>query len=694
MTSDSSSKRKQSREIILSSFLSGKHQDPDFRSTLFSEHQDLLPELDQELSKLERIRGAIQGQITESQSDADQDKETESGHLFAENTVPRPVKLPAGSGDWNDLASTTTVPNYQLLRCIGRGGFGEVWLARNEITQDYHAVKVLGPQSSLEVEGVRRYMEQMKTLKGLVAIKEVGKTTSGFYYVMPLADDVKGSTAVRAVDRYEPKTLAWCHQNLPPLNTAEVAALGIHLLKTLESLHETGLTHCDVKPANIISMDDQWMLSDIGLMTRTDQFPTHRGTAGFLPPERRCDHSADLYALSKTLFLVATGATLDRFEELVQGSELLPASSPQADQLRDILLKACHPDPNCRYTAARDMRHDLQALSETQSPTVTPKRPRLSDAASTRLPRGRRFLLVTVAIVMVAAGTLVAAILLNQSSTFVATPDKFRQHVLLAHRAKTTLVFRAWKDIVTAQTIEGELWFSTSVKAAGIDKIECLSQTSDPAILAVGGTNGISFLDLRNGDRIGKITTDNTVSAACWKEASGQIIFSHGADIEFWDIVPDAEDFKTHKAGTISLPVPATCLAWSEEMKLLVASTDHGQVFLIPLATSDPANAQPVEMHVGQGMVRSLAWFPGKSLLAVGLQNRIRLMWIDPDPQNGFPVEHEVVVNTRVGQCLVWLRGNLLNVSTELVERWTFTNKGNYFGPPYIDSKRPLPQHP
>ena len=43
--------------------------------------------------------------------------------------------------------------------------------------------------------------------------------------------------------------------------TEEIAHLGIHLLGILEDLHETGLTHCDVKPANIISVDGEWMLS-------------------------------------------------------------------------------------------------------------------------------------------------------------------------------------------------------------------------------------------------------------------------------------------------------------------------------------------------------------------------------------------------------------------------------------------------
>ena len=262
-----------------------------------------MPELEEEFLKLEKINAAVQGA----------DRSGVATDARQNSTLPKRGEVEvtdASQPGFSSVKPQVVVPNYQLLRCVGRGGFGEVWLARNVVTEDYHAVKILAEQCSLEVEGVRRYTEQVKSLAGLVPIKEVGKTDIGFYYVMPLADDVKGGAAIRTLDRYEPRTLAWCCKNKPPLMTEEIAHLGIHLLGILEDLHETGLTHCDVKPANIISVDGEWMLSDIGLMTRTDYFPTGRGTLEFLPPERRCDHSADLYALAKTLFLLATGKCL------------------------------------------------------------------------------------------------------------------------------------------------------------------------------------------------------------------------------------------------------------------------------------------------------------------------------------------------------------------------------------------------
>ena len=357
MGNNQSSKQARAREIVLAGFLTGKHRESGFRESVVEAHQDLMPEIEQEILKLEKVNAAVHGG---SLSDEFRQERGGQQDAMAESGI--------GTVDLNQFGLSSasppvTVPNYQLLRCVGRGGFGEVWLSRNVVTEDYHAVKILAEHCSLEIEGVRRYTEQVKTLAGLVPIKEVGKTDAGYYYVMPLADDVKGATAIRAIDRYEPKTLAWCYKNQPPLTIDEIVQLGTCLVGILEDLHETGLTHCDVKPANIIAVDGAWMLSDIGLMTRTDHFPTERGTLEFLPPERRCDHSADLYALAKTLFLLASGASIYRFEEFIQGDLKLQVESVKSGRLRDILGKACDPDADARYLAARDMRNDLNALS-------------------------------------------------------------------------------------------------------------------------------------------------------------------------------------------------------------------------------------------------------------------------------------------------------------------------------------------
>jgi len=369
MGNNQSSKQARAREIVLEGFLAGKHRESGFREAVVEAHQDLMPEIEAEILKLEKVNAAVHGG-----SFSDEFRQERTGQRDAM------TESGAGTGDSNPFGLSSasppvTVPNYQLLRCVGRGGFGEVWLSRNVVTEDYHAVKILAEHCSLEIEGVRRYTEQVKTLAGLVPIKEVGKTDAGYYYVMPLADDVKGATAIRAIDRYEPKTLAWCYKNQPPLTIDEIVQLGTRLVGILEDLHETGLTHCDVKPANVIAVDGAWMLTDIGLMTRTDHFPTERGTLEFLPPERRCDHSADLYALAKTLFLLASGASIYRFEEFLQGDLKLQVESVKSDRLRVILGKACDPDADARYLAARDMRNDLNALSGLTVPASASAKP-------------------------------------------------------------------------------------------------------------------------------------------------------------------------------------------------------------------------------------------------------------------------------------------------------------------------------
>src|SRR5262245_45941305 len=89
------------------------------------------------------------------------------------------------------------VPDHELLRRIGRGSYGEVWLARNMVGS-YHAVKVVRRESfedsrpyEREFEGLQQFEPLSRTHEGLVDVLQVGRNEERefFYYVMELADD-------------------------------------------------------------------------------------------------------------------------------------------------------------------------------------------------------------------------------------------------------------------------------------------------------------------------------------------------------------------------------------------------------------------------------------------------------------------------------------------------------------------------
>jgi hypothetical protein len=324
--------------------------DEELKATI-SAHPDLMPELGEELRKIQNIlkakgeaNAAHEGQLL-STTDA---KELQFEWSSA-----------AGSGS-SDLA--TGVPDYDLLHRIGRGGFGEVWLARNHHTGQFYALKLIPQSKGIELDGIRAYKRRAQDHPHLVPIEHVGNTGAFIYYIMPLADDVKGSADVRGPQDYEAMTLQQYMQRHAPLPLDEVLTIADHLLAAVEHLHASGLLHKDIKPGNVMRMRGVWRLGDMGLTTLCEEVASDRGTRSFWPPEGPRDRTADLYALGKTLYLLLTGARLDRFQDFVDGRMKIPGDDSRAEALRQIILRACHNDPSHRYSSAGEMRRAIGAL--------------------------------------------------------------------------------------------------------------------------------------------------------------------------------------------------------------------------------------------------------------------------------------------------------------------------------------------
>src|SRR5215831_19191021 len=104
------------------------------------------------------------------------------------------------------------IPDHELLRCIGRGGYGDVWLARN-IMGTYRAVKVVYRSSfdherpfEREFEGIRRFEPVSRTHESQLNVLHMGRGEGYFYYVMELADDQADGQSINP-DSYAPRTL-------------------------------------------------------------------------------------------------------------------------------------------------------------------------------------------------------------------------------------------------------------------------------------------------------------------------------------------------------------------------------------------------------------------------------------------------------------------------------------------------------
>lgn len=258
------------------------------------------------------------------------------------------------------------IPDHEVLRCIGKGSYGEVWLARS-VTGALRAVKVVRREDfeldrtfEREFEGIKRFEPISRDHPGLVHILHVGRNDEeGFYYyVMELGDDRETGSRVEPGD-YEARTMGTDRTMRKRLSVEECVQHGIVLADALAHLHEHGLTHRDIKPSNIIFVNGKPKLADIGLVAAAGQM-TFVGTEGFVPPEGPGTASADIYSLGMVLYEMSTGNDRLQFPELPNdlGNE---AQRPMWRALNDVICKACAPSPKKRYTGSRQMAEALRA---------------------------------------------------------------------------------------------------------------------------------------------------------------------------------------------------------------------------------------------------------------------------------------------------------------------------------------------
>ncbi|HEV3392002.1 MAG TPA: bifunctional serine/threonine-protein kinase/formylglycine-generating enzyme family protein [Chthoniobacterales bacterium] len=274
-------------------------------------------------------------------------------------------------------AQIPVVPDHELLRVVGRGAYGEIWMART-VTGGLRAVKIVYRSTFESERAFLREFEGMSAFEpisrghaGFVDILHVGRTAEHLYYSMELADDHRDGRNIDIVN-YEPRTLKSDLARHKRLSAVESIQLGVSLTEALEALHGHGLTHRDIKPSNIIFIDGVPKLADIGLVAASGQ-QSFVGTEGYVPPEGPGTPQADVFSLGKLLYEVSTGKDRLDFPEIDSQLSTRP-DREQLLQLNDVLVKACAHDPKKRYRAAAEMNRDLAVLGSGERPT----RPRSS----------------------------------------------------------------------------------------------------------------------------------------------------------------------------------------------------------------------------------------------------------------------------------------------------------------------------
>jgi serine/threonine protein kinase len=202
---------------------------------------------------------------------------------------------------------------YQLLRELGRGGMGVVWLAKDQLVDRQVAVKELRPPAGLTDEERETYRRRaLQEARSAARIHHPGAVL--LYDVLPATSS---DDAIYLIMELVPgPTLAELVRRNGALPAAAVATYGLQLLSVLDAAHALGVVHRDVKPANIIiTPGGQAKLTDFGIAHAVGEARLTSsgimGTQAYMAPElfdaAPITPAADVWSLGATLFAAAEG---------------------------------------------------------------------------------------------------------------------------------------------------------------------------------------------------------------------------------------------------------------------------------------------------------------------------------------------------------------------------------------------------
>jgi serine/threonine protein kinase len=275
---------------------------------------------------------------------------------------------------------------YRLLAEVGHGGFGLVFRARDQLSDEVVAIKILTRTDAHTTDTIARFRRELRAARKV--------THPGVVRIHDLIE-VEGHLAL-SMEFIEGETLAARLERGPVLTSDELADLGMDLARALAAAHRAGVTHRDLKPENIIlrAGSGRAVITDFGVsrlaeasdprldgttasqplsavnLTRTGDV---LGTPLYMAPEQllgRADvgPAVDLYALGVVLFEAATGRTphvaptLNQLlkQKLEQPAPAVESLRPEiAKPLARIIDRCLAKDPGTRFSDALELRTAL-----------------------------------------------------------------------------------------------------------------------------------------------------------------------------------------------------------------------------------------------------------------------------------------------------------------------------------------------
>ncbi|HEY4899714.1 MAG TPA: protein kinase [Terriglobales bacterium] len=285
------------------------------------------------------------------------------------------------------------IGDYEVIRELGHGGMGEVYLARNVLSDRIEAMKVLLPSLAGRSEFVARFMREIKVLASLdhpniAALRTAFTADDQFVMIM---EYVEGTTLSERLEK-------------GPFSTAEALNYTDQVLAALSYAHGKHVIHRDIKPGNMmLTPQGVVKLMDFGLARSADEVGltitgTTLGSLDYASPEQvqsqPTDERSDLYSVGVSLYQMVTG---QRMFSVTSSFSLMEAQIKQTPRppieivptvpkaLNDVIMMGISKDPAQRFQSAGAFRNALSQI--TGSAAQSSNQPTQASAAAFTAPK-------------------------------------------------------------------------------------------------------------------------------------------------------------------------------------------------------------------------------------------------------------------------------------------------------------------
>ena len=264
-----------------------------------------------------------------------------------------------------------TILHYNILRKLGSGGMGDVYLAEDTKLRRPVALKILPTEYSSDSQRKRRFLQEahaasILTHPHICVIYEAGETDDGVLYIA--MEYVEGTTLASRINGH-------------PMAAAEIAGFGTQIADAIDEAHAKGIVHRDLKPANImITSRGHVKVLDFGLAKVREEEEAGGddvstgvrstpgmlvGTLPYMSPEQALghpvDHRTDIFSLGVVLYEMATGrlpfggsTASERITNIARTDPpALDRSVPAG--LERVIRKCLEKDPDHRFQNAHDI---------------------------------------------------------------------------------------------------------------------------------------------------------------------------------------------------------------------------------------------------------------------------------------------------------------------------------------------------